>query len=78
MAIFQTDPLADDNSLQNDKTSDEYNLKAFEEDKINMTENLKFVFGRVENIVRKKVITMQHFLLFPLSFISFTSKALLS
>ena len=41
------------NSLPNEKFLDWSKLKAFADDKINMTQNLKFVFGRVENIVGK-------------------------
>ena len=41
-------------------------LKALADDKINVTEKLKFVFGRVENIMRKgENAGYQHFLLFP-------------
>ena len=41
------------NSLPNDKILDRSKLKTFADDKINVTENLKFVFERVENIVGK-------------------------
>ena len=41
------------NSLPNDKILDWSKLKAFADDKINVTEKLKFVLGRVENIVGK-------------------------
>ena len=41
------------NSLPNDKILDLYNLKAFTDNKINVTENVKFVLERVENIVGK-------------------------
>ena len=41
------------NSLPNDKNSDWSKLKAFADNKIYATEKLKFVLGRVENIVRK-------------------------
>ena len=41
-------------------------LKAFADDKINMTVKLKFVLGRVEHIVGKgENAGYQHFLLFP-------------
>ena len=57
------------NSLPNDKILDWSNLKAFVDDKIKVTENLKFVHGRVENIVGKgKNTGFQHFVLFPLMF----------
>ena len=42
------------NSLQNNKILNQSKLKAFAGDKINMTEKLKFVLGRVENIVGKR------------------------
>ena len=42
------------NTLPNDKISDRFKLKAFADDKIDVTEKLKFVFGRVENIVGKR------------------------
>ena len=41
------------NSLPNDKILDWSKLKAFADAKINVTEKLKFVKGRVENIVGK-------------------------
>ena len=54
------------NSIPNDKILDQSKLKAFADDKINMTENLKFVLGRLENIVEKgENAGYQHFLLFP-------------
>ena len=57
------------NSLTNDKILDSSKLKAFAGDKINVTEKLKFVLGRVENIVGKgENAGFQHFLLFPQSF----------
>ena len=41
-------------------------LKAFADDKINVTEQLKCVLGRVENIMgRGENAGYQHFLLFP-------------
>ena len=44
-------------------------LKAFANDKINVEEKLKYVFGRVENIVGKgENAGYQHFLLFPQCF----------
>ena len=43
--------------------------KAFAEDQMNMTEKLKFVFGRVENIAGKvENAGHQHFLLFQQCF----------
>ena len=41
------------NSLPNDKALDQSNWKAFADDKVNVTEKLKFVLGRVETIVGK-------------------------
>ena len=54
------------NSLPNDKISNWSRLKAFADDKINVTEKLKFVLRRAENIVEKgENAGYQHFLLFP-------------
>ena len=39
--------------LSDDKILDQSNLKAFIDKKSNVTEKLKFILGRVENIVRK-------------------------
>ena len=53
------------NSLPNNKFLDWSNFKAYADDKINVTETLKFVLGRVENIVEKgENAGYQHFLLF--------------
>ena len=41
------------NSLPNDKIMDWSKLKAFADEIINVNEKLKFVFGRLENIVGK-------------------------
>ena len=41
------------NSLPNDNILDQSKFKAFADNKINMTEKLKFVLGRIENIVGK-------------------------
>ena len=41
------------NSLPNDKFLDCSKLKTFADDKINLAEKLKFVSGKVENIVGK-------------------------
>ena len=50
-------------------------LNTFADYKINVTEKLKFVFGRVENIVGKgENAGYQHFLLFPQSFKNFLSQ----
>ena len=54
------------NSLRSDKFLDLSKLKAFGDDKINVTEKLKFVFARVEIIVGKgENAGNQHFLVFP-------------
>ena len=53
------------NSLSNKKILDRSKKTAFADDKINVTEQLKFVLGRVENIVEKgENAGYQHFLLF--------------
>ena len=65
--LFVLYPLL--NSLPYDKILDWSKLKAFADDKINAAEKLKFVFGRVENIVRKgENADDQHFLLFSQCF----------
>ena len=57
------------NSLPNDTFLDRSKLKVFADDKINVTEKLKIVLGRVENIVGKgENAGYQHFLLFPQCF----------
>ena len=57
------------NSLPHNKILDWSKLKAFADDKLNATEKLKFVLGRVENIVGKgENAGYQHFLLFPQCF----------
>ena len=57
------------NSSLNNKILDLPKLKAFADDKINVTQNLKFALGRVENIVGKgENAGYQHFLLFPQCF----------
>ena len=57
------------NSLPNDKILDRSKLKPLADDKINVTEKLKFVLGRVENIVGKgENAGYLHFLLFPQRF----------
>ena len=40
-------------------------LKAFADDNLNLAETMKFVQGRVENIVGKGENDFLHFLLFP-------------
>ena len=54
------------NSLQNGKILDQSKLKECADDKINATEKLKFVLGRVDNIVGKgENAGIQHFLPLP-------------
>ena len=53
------------NSVSKDKILDWSKLKAFADDTINVTKDLKFVLGRVKNIVGKgENAVYQHFLLF--------------
>ena len=53
------------NPLQDDKITDWSKLKAFADDKLNVTQNNKVVFHRIENIVGKEEnASYQHFLLF--------------
>ena len=52
------------NSLPKDKFSDWSELEAFADDNINVTEKLKSVLGRVENMVKGGKASYQHFLLF--------------
>ena len=54
------------NPLPNGNILDRSKLKPFADDKIHVTEKLKFVFRRAENIVGKgENAGDQHFLLFP-------------
>ena len=54
------------NSLPHHKILDWSKLRAFADNKINLTQKLQFVLGRVENIVEKgENAGYQHFLLFP-------------
>ena len=56
-------------SLPHDKITDWPKFKAFTNDKLITTQKLKFVHGRVENIVGKgENAGYQHFLLFPQCF----------
>ena len=55
--------------LPNDKFFNRSKLKALAENKISVTENLKLVLGRVENIMgKRRKCWLQHFLLFPMMF----------
>ena len=57
------------NSLPNGKILDLTKFKAFADDKLILTQKLKFVLGRVENIMGKgEIASYQHFLLFPQCF----------
>ena len=59
------------NSLSSDKYLNLSKLKAFGDDKVNVTEKLKFVFARVKNIVGKgENAGNQHFLVLPLCFLN--------
>ena len=52
-------------------------LQALADDKINLTEKLKWIFGRVANIVGKgENAGYQHFLLFPQCFQKMSSSEL--
>ena len=42
------------NQLPHDKISHRSTLKAFPDDKLNVNQNIKVVFHRIENIVRKE------------------------
>ena len=50
---IQTEVVFIFNSLPNDKILDWSKIKAYADDKINVTEKLNFVLGRVSNIVGK-------------------------
>ena len=57
------------NPLPDDKLLGLPKLKAFADDKLNVTQNVKVVFHRIENIVGKEENAgYQHFLLFPQCF----------
>ena len=57
------------NSSPNDIILDWSKFKAFADDKINLNEKFKFVFGRIENMVGKRDNAgYQHFLIFPQCF----------
>ena len=56
-------------TLPNNKILDKSKFKAFADDKMILTQKLKFVLGREENIVGKgENAGYQHFLLFPQCF----------
>ena len=56
-------------SLPNNKILHWSKLKAFADDKVNVTKELKFILGREENFVGKRENGgYQHFLLFPKCF----------
>ena len=71
---FQTDSFTSSLNLKlhflpNAKMLDWSKLRVFTDDKINVTEKLKMVLGRIENIVGKgENAGYQHFLLFPRCF----------
>ena len=63
------------NFLPNDKILNQSKMKDFADEKVNATEKLNFVLGRVENIVGKgENAAYQHFLLFLQCFKSFLSQ----
>ena len=69
LSLYHTILIPGLNSLPNDKILNWSKLKAFADDKINVTVKLKFVLGRVENIVGKgENAGYLHFLLFPQRF----------
>ena len=53
MGVIETHLWYRLNSLPNDKILDWSKLKAFADDKSNVTEKMKIVLGRIENIVGK-------------------------
>ena len=66
---LQMDTSTKFNSLPNEKFLDWSKLKALADNKIKLAEKLKFVLGRVENIVGKgENAGYQHFLLVPQCF----------
>ena len=56
------------NFLPEDKILTLSKLKAFADDKLNVTQNRKFIFRRRKNIVGKEENAVYHFLLFPQCF----------
>ena len=57
------------NPLPDNKISDWSKLKSLADDKLNVTQNIKVVFHRIENIVGKEENAgYKHFLLFPRCF----------
>ena len=76
-SLDQSKILLTVNPFPEDKISDWSKLKAFA-DKLNVTQNVKVVFHRIDNIVGKEEIAgYQHFLLFPQCFQKpFSSNAL--
>ena len=58
--------------LPNDKILNSFKFKAFADDKITMTQKLKFVLGRVENIEgKRRKCWLPAFFLFPQCFLKF-------
>ena len=65
------------NSLPNDKILHKSKLKAFADDKINVTEGLKLVLRKIEKIIGKRgKACYQHFLLFQNFFKGFFLKVI--
>ena len=69
LTSHQSETVNNFNSLSNDKLLDWSKLKSLMDNKINVTEKSKFVFGQVENIMGKgENAGYQHFLLFAQCF----------
>ena len=70
LSVYIVDPISELlNTLPNNKIVDWSKLKAFADRKIDVTEKLKFVLGRLENIVGKGEIACQEqFVLFLTEF----------
>ena len=49
------------NPLPDDKIIHWFKFKALADDKINVTQNLKFVLGKAENILRRKMLVTSIF-----------------
>ena len=53
------------NPVPDDKILSLPELKAFADDKLNVTQNIKAVFHGIENVGKEENAGYQHFLLFP-------------
>ena len=73
MKLFSILNEETDQLFINNKTLNQSKFKTFADDKIIMTQKLKFVLGKVENTVGKgENAGYQHFLLFPQCFQKFS------